>query len=142
MPIIKTLSDIESALAEAGATTVTKKYDGTGMPVAMEFDIQTKFGMRSIRLPANVPAIYRILDPGTWLTDSKKIALQQRASRVAWRIMLRWVEAQLALIETEMVDLSEVLLPYMIMDGERTTYQIMLNRQLLMPGTAPEVKHE
>ncbi|MDD4980682.1 MAG: hypothetical protein PHC54_05390 [Candidatus Omnitrophica bacterium] len=47
------------------------------------------------------------------MRNNNKIA--QQAKRVAWRQILRWVEAQMALVETNMVKIQEVFMPYIQM---------------------------
>lgn len=60
--------------------------------------------------------------------------------RVAWRQILRWVEAQLALIETGMAKAQEVFLPYAIV-GNQSMYQMVEERQFLaLP--APQQEQE
>lgn len=44
---------------------------------------------------------------------------REQAERIAWRQVLRWLQAQLALIETSIVKSHEVFLPYMrLPDGD------------------------
>jgi hypothetical protein len=38
----------------------------------------------------------------------------EQAYRVAWRNILDWVQAQMALLEIGMVEMEEVFLPYML----------------------------
>ena len=52
--------------------------------------------------------------------------------RVAWRILKDWVAAQLAIVETEMVSLDEVMLPYLRSDDGRTLYELFTERQLAL----------
>ena len=40
---------------------------------------------------------------------------------MAWRVMKDWIAAQLALAETKMVQLDEIMLPYMHVDDGGTT---------------------
>ena len=54
------------------------------------------------------------------------------ASRVAWRILKDWVKAQMAILETEMVDLQEIFLPYMVSQN-RTLYETMKDYQFQLP---------
>ena len=51
-------------------------------------------------------------------------ARREQAYHTAWRIIKDWVEAQLALLETEMVDFEEVFMPY-ILSGRETLYQAL-----------------
>ena len=46
---------------------------------------------------------------------------------MAWRIVKDWVEAQMALLATGMVELEEIFLPYML-SGDRTLYQVLTER--------------
>jgi hypothetical protein len=47
--------------------------------------------------------------------------LEEQAKRIAWRQILRWSEAQVALIETEMVKTEEVFMPYIQLDSSGKT---------------------
>ena len=58
----------------------------------------------------------------------------QQANRTAWRIIKEWILAQMALIDTEMVAVEEVFLPYMLTD-KQTLYQALSNGDLkMLPG--------
>ena len=56
----------------------------------------------------------------------------EHAERVAWRIVKDWLEAQLAIIRTEMVTLDQVMLPYMVGDEGHTVYELYRDRQLAL----------
>ena len=49
---------------------------------------------------------------------------RDQARRTAWRILKDWVQAQMALLETNMVDMEEIFLPYML-SGEQPLYQAL-----------------
>ncbi len=53
----------------------------------------------------------------------------EQAYRVAWRNILDWVQAQMALIEIEMTKLEEVFLPYMVAKSGKTYFETLENRQ-------------
>src|ERR1022692_3406009 len=97
----KTVGEIQSSRARAGAMSVLHDYDQQGNVESMSFKIQTQFGMIAYRLPSNIPAVAKVLEkqaragkiPRRYIDD------QAQASRVAWRILKDWMEAQLALIE-------------------------------------------
>jgi hypothetical protein len=71
---------------------------------------------------------------------------QNKARRIAWRQVLRWVEAQLALIETGMVKTQEVFLPYAMVgqNGKRRTmFEVLEEKQFLaISGPAPKEEDE
>ena len=54
---------------------------------------------------------------------------RERARRVAWRQLLRWVQAQLALIDVGMVKAEEVYTPYLLESGGRTLFERMIESQ-------------
>ena len=62
-------------------------------------------------LPARIEAVERLLAKQRVMRNDPKRRMEQ-ARRTAWRILKDWVEAQLALIASEMVRLDEVFLPY------------------------------
>jgi hypothetical protein len=63
----------------------------------------------------------------------------ERAARVAWRILQDWVSAQLAIIETEMVGLDQVMLPYAHTDSSGTTvYERVIEQRSLAIGPGAE----
>ena len=49
---------------------------------------------------------------------------QDQARRTAWRILKDWIQAQMALLETNMVEMEEIFPPYML-SGEQTLYQAL-----------------
>ena len=51
---------------------------------------------------------------------------------MAWRILKDWVEAQMAILESEMVQMDEIFLPYMVTNEGLTTYELYKNNQLLL----------
>lgn len=52
-----------------------------------------------------------------------------QAKRIGWRLIFRWLQAQLALIqEAKMVDIKEVFLPYH-WNGEQTYYELFLEEE-------------
>ena len=125
----KTLGEIHGALAAHGARKVMFDYDDAGEISAICFSIITPEGERGIKLPANVDAAWKVLQNQHVKCD------REQAARVAWRIIKDWVDSQMAILETEMVQMDEVFLPYMIGDRAGTTlYQMYQKNQLLLEG--------
>lgn len=119
----KTASEIQSKLAKAKAQAVLCEYGDDGVMSAMSFRIDTKHGMVSFRLPANTAGVLRAL------TKDKKVPsrlkTRQQAANVAWRVLKDWVEAQLAIVEAEMAEITEVFLPYAQNAKGITVYRAM-----------------
>lgn len=121
----KTIGEIMGILAKHGATRIAQDFDN-GKVVAVCFAINTPFGEQSVRLPANVNNVMKVLQKQKVPTD------YARAEMVAWRIVKDWIDAQMAILESDMVSMSEIFFPYMLNNpttGE-TVYQLFVNKQL------------
>lgn len=129
--VYTTIGAIQGCLVKHGARKIMQDYDNEGNIQALCFAIDTKFGMRGIRLPANVDAVHRVL------TNQRVKCEREQAERVAWRILKDWVEAQMAILESQMVEMDEIFLPYMITQGGSTAYELYQNNQLLLEASLP-----
>jgi hypothetical protein len=105
----KTVAEIQAVLAKAKAQAIMTEYDD-GVLSALSFRVQTAAGLMTFRLPANVHKIYQVIVRDKRITP--KLRTREQAARVAWRILKDWLEAQLAIVTAEMVDLEQVFLPY------------------------------
>jgi len=126
----KTLGQVQGILADKGASAVLVEYE-QGRPVAMAFKLNTSRGEMGYRLPANPHAILRILERDR--VDRRYRNLDQ-ATRVAWRIIKDWVAAQAALAESEMVEMEEVFLPYLLVGDKQTVFERWKGGYLLTSG--------
>jgi len=124
----KTVAEIQEVLTSHGAKSILTDYDGEGKIKSLSFMVNTPHGDIAIQLPCNPEPVYRILKQ----QYSEKIISagfvnKHQALRVSWRIILYWVKAQMAILETEMVKMEQVFLPYMTMRDGRTLYEKMLD---------------
>ena len=126
--VFATLGEIQGHLVKHGAKKIMQDYDDDGHITALSFLIDTPNGPRGIRLPANVDAVRNVL------TKQKVKCDRDQAERVAWRIVKDWVAAQMAILESEMVQLDEIFLPYMLNDKGQTLFQCYRQNQLLIGG--------
>jgi hypothetical protein len=122
----KTASQVQSILAKAGAKRLLFEYGDDGEPVAIAFEAPTSFGLREFVLPTDPDAVLRVLRKQH---VAPRYQNYTHARRVAWRIVKDWIEAQLAIIQTEMVTLDQVMLPYM-RTGDTTVYALYREQQL------------
>lgn len=123
----KTTAEISRALAEAKAQAVLMEYDEQGVITAISFRIRLPLGTMSFRLPANVDKIFAVITRDKRITP--KLKTKQQASRVAWRIVKDWLEAQLAMIRAEMVAFEQVFLPYAQNAEGVTLYDAVKNQR-------------
>lgn len=126
--IYTTLGAIQGQLVKHGAKKILQDYDDNGRITALSFMIDTPAGLRGIRLPANVDAVHKVLIRQKIKCD------REQAERVAWRIVKDWIEAQMAILESEMVKMDEIFLPYMVNSSGQTLYQAYQNNQLMLEG--------
>ena len=138
-PALRTIGHVQALLVEAGARSIQTDYDAVGTPIGLAFMVETMHGPRGFKLPVQAHRVLAVLK------KDKKVAPRYRtpeqAERVAWRIVKDWLEAQLAIIQTEMVTLDQVMLPYMTTGVEgRTIYELYVDKQLALPaGSDPDV---
>jgi len=123
----KTVAEITKNLAQHGASAIMTDYDKDGAVVALSFKLILEGQNMGFRLPCDWRPVYEILTQGRKFNhwDEKKNTTQKKgyreqAERTAWRIVKDWVEAQMALVETRMVTVPQVFLPYTVMRDGRT----------------------
>ena len=126
--VYTTIGEIQGQLVAHGAKKIVQDYDDDGHIAALSFLLETPAGPRGIRLPANVDAVHAVL------TRQKVKCDRDQAERVAWRIVKDWVEAQMAILESEMVQMDEIFLPYMVDKSGQTLFQAYRNNQLMLEG--------
>lgn len=126
----KTLGEIHETLAVHGAKKVMYDYDDAGHIRTLSFVVNTPDGERGVKLPANVPAIFEVLKQQKKAGKIKTNPDYAQAERVAWRIIKDWVESQMAILESQMVQFEEIFLPYMVNNKGLTFYQAYQQKQL------------
>lgn len=124
--IYTTIGQIQGNLVKHGAKKIMQDYDENGRISALCFAVETPCGIQGIKMPANVQAVQKVLE------KQKVKADYEQAERVAWRIIKDWVEAQMAILESEMVSIEEIFLPYMINKTGETIYQLYKQNQLYL----------
>lgn len=125
VPAAQSVAEIVGALAAHGATRIQQDYDA-GKPVSIAFVIDTPAGLRAFRLPSSADRVKAVMSRQKVKTDDAQ------AERVAWRILRDWVMAQMAILETEMVAIDQIMLPYMVDDQGHTVYELYQSRQLMI----------
>ena len=126
VPAHKTAGEIISLLSRHKAKALLIENDRLGYPCGIAFEIATAYGDRRFQLPVNIQAVEKVLLKQAFKGEiSRTGATPERARMVAWRINLEWVKVQMALLESEMVTLEQIFLPYMLVSHNTTMYQLM-----------------
>lgn len=128
----KTVGEIQELLAKSGAKQIMILYEN-GHPKGVCFSIQTSNGLQGIKLPVNVEKMYALLKKIKKQSPQKQIRdTYEQAERTAWRNVKEWISIQLSFIATEMVNLDEVFLPYLLNNQNKTIYELFTENQLLL----------
>lgn len=130
---IKTVSEIEHILMKHGAKSIMKNYEKESI-TGLSFLIDIGPQLMPVRLPVRVDACLTVLKNEKLENPKKQIKdTREQAERVAWRILKDWVEAQMVLLDIEMVRFEEIFLPYIEVDG-KTVYEKLEDKSFLLEG--------
>ena len=135
IPPERSAAEVSSVLVQAGATSVSVRYaDGKlcGMSWTMPVGIQELL----FAMPARIEPVYKLLKSrrSGYIDKQLDARIRAQAERVAWRQLLRWVQAQLAMIDTGMVKRGEVFMPYIQQPDGSTFYEFFESKQLSLPA--------
>lgn len=130
----KTVSEIEYILMKHKAKSIMKNIEGESI-TGLSFLIDTGFEQIPVRLPVKVDECYEVLLKQKKNNPRSNIkATREQAERVAWRILKDWVEAQMALLDIQMVKFEEIFLPYIEMQDGKTIYEKLEEKHFLLEG--------
>jgi hypothetical protein len=126
IPIEKIFAELQQTLGTHGAKQISFDYGDDGKVHGVQFVIKVRERFFPIKLPARVEQAQAVLkrqyETGTIKAHlGTKVYSYDQAYRVAWRNILDWVQAQMALLEIGMAKMEEVFLPYM-QDREGVTF--------------------
>lgn len=122
----KTAAEIQTMLAKVGATRIMVEYTDR-QPSGLAFELHGC----GYRLPARFEAVHKVLSKDSAV--QRRFKSMEQAQRVAWRVLRSWIEAQLAIIETGMVQADEVFLPYQMLQGGETVYDVYQRSDRMLP---------
>ena len=128
----KTVSEIELILSKHGAKKILKDYNGGGYVTGISFMVETPTGNIPFKLPIDLKAWVTLINKAV---ENKKLPQRFRhdadqARRTGWRVIKDWIDAQLAIVETQTVTIEQVFLPYAYdLRTDETIYQKFLNKR-------------
>lgn len=120
----KTIGEIQKCLQIHGANAILTEYDDQGYVASVSFKIRVNDKDMGFRLPTDWHPVLQVLEQQN---VGSRFKTQEQALRVAWRIVKDWVEAQMAIVETKMVTMPQVFLPYAVTRSGRTLYEKILD---------------
>jgi len=108
--------EIQNKLSIHCAKDITSEYDDDFVLIRFtkKSDLQTNNQKCSYRVKLEINPVFELLKSQKRVGIIKIPITYVQAKRVAWRILKRWIEAQLAFVETGMIKFEEVFLAYKI----------------------------
>lgn len=122
----KTAAEIQSLLIDTGARHIAMEFQDRKV-VGLRWTMPVNGRETVFAMPVRTDPVYAILQrrrqPNYRLRKQQED--REQAERVAWRQLLRWTQAQIALIETGMVQPTEVFMPYMVTPAGKTLFEMV-----------------
>jgi len=128
----KTVAEIESILVKHKAQSIMKNYKDEKI-VSLSFLVNTGCRQIPIKLPAKIEECYKVLKKERKSNKAVKDTMDQ-AEMVAWRILKNWIDAQMALLDIEMVQFEEVFMPYIVDTTGKTLFEKLEKKHFLIEG--------
>ncbi len=144
-PIDRIFAELQQTLAAHGAKQIAYDYGDDGKVHGVSFVIKVGDRLIPVKLPARVDKAQAVLKQ-QWeagLISHKRGAEKtygyEQAYRVAWRNILDWVQAQMALLDIDMAKLEEIFLPFMVTHTGKTFFEAVAQRNFQLPsGKQPD----
>lgn len=127
----KTVAEIEQILVKHKAKSIMKDYDNESI-VSLSFIIDNGYNQIPVKLPAKIEECYMVLCKEKEKGTKNIKATKEQAEKVAWRILKDWIEAQMALLDIQMVKFEEVFMPYIVDRTGKTLFEKLEEKQFLL----------
>ncbi|HWY36196.1 MAG TPA: hypothetical protein VNX68_16240 [Nitrosopumilaceae archaeon] len=134
-----TINEIQQILSAHGAKSIMTNYTDNGKIESLSFAIEVDGKPRGIRLPCDPVPVFKVLERQAREGKiPRRLVDEHQALRVAWRIVHYWIKAQMAILETQMVKMEQIFLPYMIMRDGKTLFESMVKTGFKLLGSKIE----
>ena len=129
VPANRSIDEIQKALVKNGATAFLFEYEkGTGRISALKFKLVVGEQEVAFALPVNWRQFQQCLKN----EGARRYTDEDYVYRVAWRCIRDWVLAQMALYETQIVEMPQIFLPFAVTGNGETIYEKVKGGQLLL----------
>ncbi len=146
----QTFDKIQKILASHKAKRVFFEYDDLGKVIALAFSIEMPSSpgvqepsLLAFKLPARIEKVEAIFLQNKkdkakyqWEVDKMQLKNEEKdqAYRTAWANIRDWLDAQMALIDTEQAKIQEVFLPYALNNNGKTYFEVIESRGFELEG--------
>ena len=131
----KSVAELTNLLVGKGASEILQEYGPDAILTGLKWSLNTKHGKLGFAMPANVNGVFDMLTRERVRVKSPE-ARRAQAERTAWRNVLVWTKAQLALLEAQQATFEEIFLPYMLVDNVSQTLIFFLYGTAGIQGAA------
>ena len=107
VPAERTVGEVMNILPQKGALEIITIYDAEREPCGLKWRMETRHGPLAYALPVNVSAVSTIMTEQRVMITNET-GRRDQARRTARRILKDWIQAQMALLETNMVEMEEI----------------------------------
>ena len=124
----RTAAEVTGVLVAAGARHIAMDYGDGGKIVGMHFVLIVAGLPYPFKMPVRTEPVFKIINGRRRSPfDKENYAAKdlKQAERVAWRQLLRWVQAQIAMIDAGMVEAREIFAPYLLDQSGRTLFECL-----------------
>ena len=130
IPAERTAGEITALLVAAGARRIAMDYGEGGKVVGMNFTLLVGGLPYPFKMPVRTESVQKIFKERRrqtmkWRAQEFEDKDREQAERVAWRQLLRWVQAQMAMVDAGMVQAREVFAPYLLEPSGRTLFEFL-----------------
>ncbi len=139
VPLERTVAEICSCLVQAGANQINQEFAERRV-VGLRWTMALNGRTVPFLMPARIDPVFRHLSRK--YPRKPHDVVQEQAERVAWRQLLRWIQAQVALIEVGMVEPTEPFAPYIEVRSGVTMFKAIADGSLpkLLGAVTDEVQ--
>jgi len=129
MPVAQSVAKIQQNLVDHGAIGFMMQYEkGTGRIEALRFSLD----YNGQPLNYSVPVDWRKFQAVLREQKVPRCEDEDYCYRVCWADIRDWIDAQMALYETEIVKIEQIFLPYMTDNKGKTFFEKFEKNQLLL----------
>ncbi len=138
----QTVGDIQRILGMYRAKSIHLEYDDRGEVDKVFFELERDSRRLGFRVPCRWESVLDALIERRTKDKEPSNEDIRRAKKIAWRQTYRWIEAQLAYVNTRMVKTEEVFLAYLIDDKGMTLFEaIEMSGYRMLENKGVEKEH-
>lgn len=126
------VAQCQKILMDFGATGMAFHFGDNGRIEGFQFKINLNSNEHVISLPCDWKRTAQLLK------EQKQFKNDSHAYRVALANLKDWLDAQMAILQTGMVEFPQIFLPYMTGQDGKTLYEMVRDNNYLLPAPSDD----